>query len=294
MLPIRVPVIATAACIATLASFLASAAPASETVEGAASADPKLLQARQLCGLIETAATTHALPPEFLARLIWKESRFDVRAVSPKGAQGVAQFMPGTAKIRGLADPFDPEQAIPASAAYLAELRERFGNLGLAAAAYNSGEDRVERYIARRSGLPGETLEYVHSITFRPASWFREPGRELEPRPLDAKLTFHDACSQLPVVPTRAVLFEGAEWQPWGVQVAGNVNHGRAMRQFARMQARYGGLIGDRAPMVVRSRAGLGRKKVWSVRIGAGSRGEANRLCSRLKSAGAACAVFRN
>jgi len=52
----------------------------------------------------------------FFARLIWKESRFDIKAVSPAGAQGVAQFMPATAKRRGLADPFDPEQAIPASA----------------------------------------------------------------------------------------------------------------------------------------------------------------------------------
>jgi soluble lytic murein transglycosylase-like protein len=258
-------------------------------------ANPKIAEANRLCHLISDAAGAHGLPPEFLARLIWKESRFDVKAVSPKGAQGVAQFMPGTAKIRGLADPFDPEQAIPASAAYLAELRARFGNLGLAAAAYNSGENRVERYLARRSGLPGETLDYVHSITFRPASWFREDrARELEPRPLDAALPFHAACRRLPVVPTRAVLYAGGEWKPWGVQVAGNVSRGRAMRQYARVQARYGRIIGEREPMVVRARAGLGKKRLWSVRIGTGSRGEATRLCARLKAAGAPCLVRRN
>ncbi|HUF86538.1 MAG TPA: lytic transglycosylase domain-containing protein [Thermohalobaculum sp.] len=99
--------------------------------------------AERLCTLIERAAGRHGLPAPFLARLIWLESRFDARAVSPKGALGVAQFMPATAARRGLADPFDPDLAIPAAAAYLAELRAEFGNLGLAAAAYNSGESRV-------------------------------------------------------------------------------------------------------------------------------------------------------
>lgn len=251
-------------------------------------------EAALVCGLIEAEAEAHGLPPEFFARLIWKESRFDVKAVSPKGARGIAQFMPETAQRRGLADPFDPEQAIPASAAYLAELRSRFGNLGLAAAAYNSGEDRVEAWLGGRSGLPGETLEYVHSITFRPARWFRENGREVEHRSLDEKLTFAEACRRLPVMVTRAVLFDGAEWQPWGVQVAGNRRQSAALRQFARIQARYHWIIGEVEPMVVWGRAGLGRQRLWSVRIGASSRGAASRLCSRLRAAGGACLVRRN
>ena len=100
-----------------------------------------------------------------MARLIWKESLFDPGAVSPKGAQGIAQFMPGTAKLRGLDDPFDPPKALAASAAYLAELRQGFGNLGLAAAAYNAGEERVRKWLARQVGLPYETQDYVLSIT---------------------------------------------------------------------------------------------------------------------------------
>ena len=68
-------------------------------------------------------------------RLIWRESRFNPSAVSPKGAQGIAQFMPGTAGERGLLDPLNPVQALPKSAEFLAELRSQFGNLGLAAAA---------------------------------------------------------------------------------------------------------------------------------------------------------------
>ena len=257
-------------------------------------ADPKQLAAALLCTLITGAAEANGMPPEFLARLIWKESRFDVKAVSPKGAQGVAQFMPGTARRRGLADPFDPVQAIPASAAYLAELRARFGNLGLAAAAYNSGEDRVDNWLNGRGGLPGETLGYVHSITFRPAAWFREPGREVEPRPLDKTLPFAVACQQLPIVKTRSVLFEGAEWQPWGVQVAGNIRQSAALRQFSRLQARYRRIIGGVSPMVVRARSGLGSKRIWSVRIGANSRHAADRICRRLRIAGGACLVRRN
>ena len=102
----------------------------------------------RICHLIEVHADSHELPRDFFARLIWKESRFDPNAQSPVGAEGIAQFMPGTAKMRGLADPFDIEQAIPASATYLGELKRGFGNLGLAAAAYNAGESRVSRWLS--------------------------------------------------------------------------------------------------------------------------------------------------
>ena len=72
------------------------------------------------------------------------------RAVSAKGAQGIAQFMPQTADFRGLADPFDPIEALHNSASYLRDLRERFGNLGLAAAGYNAGPGRVSAWLAGR------------------------------------------------------------------------------------------------------------------------------------------------
>jgi len=268
--------------------------PADIGQEEAAATDPEIAEAARLCAMIEDAAGDYGLQPEFFARLIWKESRFDVRAVSPKGAQGVAQFMPGTAKLRGLADPFDPEQAIPASAAYLAELKLRFGNYGLAAAAYNSGEDRVEAWLGGQGGLPGETLAYVHSITFRPAAWFREQGREVEPRPLDAALGFTEACRQLPVLKTRAVFYEGAEWKPWGVEVAANLRYNATLSRFGRVQQRYGKILGAREPMLVRARAGLGRQRIWSARIGMDSRLEAYRLCAQLQRAGGACLVRRN
>src|ERR1043165_2461543 len=122
-----------------------------------------------LCRMIESAAGAHQLPVDFFTRLIWQESSFRPGVTSRAGAQGVAQFMPGTAQERKLADPFDPEQAIPKSAELLSELRARFGNLGLAAAAYNGGSARVENWLERRGGLPGETRSYVALITGRTA-----------------------------------------------------------------------------------------------------------------------------
>jgi soluble lytic murein transglycosylase-like protein len=87
---------------------------------------------------LEQAAAENALPLEFFARVIWQESRFNARALSSKGAKGIAHFMPGTAHWHGLRNPFNPIEALRHSAGYLRELRERFGNLGLAAAALPS------------------------------------------------------------------------------------------------------------------------------------------------------------
>src|SRR5690606_2397231 len=128
----------------------------------------------------------------------WKESLFDPAAVSPKGAEGIAQFMPGTARMRGLEDPFDIEQAIPASARYLAELQDQFGNLGLAAAAYNAGEARVRRWITSGGFLPLETENYVRHILGRPADDFIGARGNDDVPPLDVGKPFHEACMLLP------------------------------------------------------------------------------------------------
>jgi soluble lytic murein transglycosylase-like protein len=92
--------------------------------------------------VLENAAAAHDLPLDFFVRLIRQESNFDPNSVSHAGAQGIAQFMPGTARWRGLADPFEPLQVLHQSARWLRELREQFGNLGRAAAAYNAGPRR--------------------------------------------------------------------------------------------------------------------------------------------------------
>ncbi|RXT45710.1 lytic transglycosylase domain-containing protein [Bradyrhizobium betae] len=119
----------------------------------------------QFCHALRMAAEESGIPVPFFARLLWQESRFKSNEVSPAGAQGVAQFMPETAAEVGLDDPFDAMKALPASAKFLRKLRDDFGNLGLAAAAYNAGPGRIQKWLARESELPRETRDYVRIIT---------------------------------------------------------------------------------------------------------------------------------
>jgi hypothetical protein len=134
------------------------------------------LSVEDTCEVVADAAAEHKIPPALFARLIWQESRFRREAVSRAGAQGIAQFMPATAAERGLDDPFDPLQALPASAQFLRHLTDRFGNFGLAAAAYNGGPQRVSDWLAGRGDLPKETRDYVLRITGQHAEyWAKSP-----------------------------------------------------------------------------------------------------------------------
>lgn len=132
-----------------------------------------------MCVAMASAAFASELPVGFFARLIWQESKFGQWVVSHAGAKGVAQFMPKTAAWIGLADPFDPISALPASARFLQMLLDQFGNLGLAAAAYNGGPGRVMNWLAGRSGLPEETRNYVRIITGHQIEKWLEP-RQIE------------------------------------------------------------------------------------------------------------------
>jgi hypothetical protein len=132
-----------------------------------ATADP-MADRQFICRTIFDAAQYNGLPAGFLARLLWTESGFKSSATSPVGAIGVAQFMPQTAAERGLADPRDPFQAIYHAARLLAELQRQFGNLGLAAAAYNAGSIRLAKWLQGMSPLPLETRLYVMAVTGRP------------------------------------------------------------------------------------------------------------------------------
>jgi len=132
-------------------------------VETAAETPPSPTE--QFCRALKEAAEESGIPVPFFARLLWQESRFKSNEVSQAGAQGVAQFMPETAAEVGLDDPFDPIKALPASARFLRKLRDDFGNLGLAAAAYNAGPGRIQKWLARESDLPRETRDYVRIIT---------------------------------------------------------------------------------------------------------------------------------
>jgi hypothetical protein len=141
----------------------------------AAAVNEEPASANPICDAMKAAAEEHDIPIGFFARLLWQESRFRSKEVSSAGAQGIAQFMPQTAVEIGLKNPFDPLQAIPASARFLRKLHDQFGNLGLAAAAYNAGGGRIEKWLSRRSSLPRETRAYVKIITGHQAeAWTAE------------------------------------------------------------------------------------------------------------------------
>jgi soluble lytic murein transglycosylase-like protein len=142
---------------------------------------------QSLCAVVDQAAAANRLSAAFLTRVLWQESRFRRDALSPKGAQGVAQFMPPTALDRGLADPWEPEPAIAAAGRLLADLAARFGNIGLAAAAYNAGGARVERWLHGQADLPIETRRYVRLVTGRDAEdWALAPVRPATMAPAGA------------------------------------------------------------------------------------------------------------
>lgn len=127
-----------------------------------------------LCNALLTSAEDNDLPVAFFANLIWQESRLRDDAVSPKGALGIAQFMPKVAAKSGLENPLDPLQALPASARMLRSLRDEFRNLGFVAAAYNAGARRVMDWLERGRTLPRETRGYVLNITGHSAEEWRK------------------------------------------------------------------------------------------------------------------------
>jgi len=112
--------------------------------------------------IVAPIAARYNMDTEFILRVIEAESGGDPRAVSPKGAIGLMQLMPDTARALGVSDPFDPVQNIEGGVRYLSHLIQRFGDVRLALAAYNAGPGNVQRY----GGVPPfpETLRYLEKI----------------------------------------------------------------------------------------------------------------------------------
>jgi hypothetical protein len=258
-----------------------------------------------MCLMIESAAKASNLPLEFFARVIWQESRFRSDAIGPmtrrgQRAQGIAQFMPGTANERGLLDPFNPVQALPKSAEFLAELRDQFGNLGLAAAAYNAGPRRVQEWLTGTGAMPQETRSYVLAITGSTVEdWAKaqKGGRTPERIPTSN-------CRELMVLLKQAPnpFVAGLEQRItlsaaklWGVQLAAGFSRDKALAMYARAMKRLSAVIGDQDPSllssVMRSR---GTRAFYQVRIGADTRPAADDLCNRIRKAGGACFVLKN
>jgi soluble lytic murein transglycosylase-like protein len=150
--------------VAVSTAILSSLPARTETAPMSATAAPNPWQS-----FIDEAAVRFAIPASWIRAVMRVESRGDVKAVSPKGAIGLMQIMPDTyAELRtryGLGtDPADPHDNILAGAAYLREMRERFGSAGFIAA-YNAGPQRYEDYLATGRPLPDETQAYVAELT---------------------------------------------------------------------------------------------------------------------------------
>jgi hypothetical protein len=290
----------------------AAAEDAGEATRSSAALTPKAeppareSEAREaMCLMIESAARESNLPLEFFARVIWQESRFRPDAIGPMTrsghrAQGIAQFMPYTASERGLLDPLNPVQALPKSAEFLAELREQFGNLGLAAAAYNAGPRRVQEWLAGTGPMPQETRSYVLAITGSTVEDWKDAGKTgKQPQRMPTS-----SCRELmallrqapnPFVAGLEQRVTLAAARQWGVQLAAGFNRNKALAMYGRAVSRLSSVIGDRDPSILASRLrSRGSATFYQVRFGADTRAEADGLCGRIRKAGGACFVLRN
>jgi hypothetical protein len=278
-----------------------AAAPAQEKPAPAPSGEAT----ESICLLIESAAAANGLPVEFFARVIWRESHYNPNAVGPltrsgQRAQGIGQFMPGTAAERRLLDPFDPVEALPKSAEFLRDLRDQFGNLGLAAAAYNAGPQRVRGWLAGRRTLPRETRNYVTAVTGRGVDEWAALGAT----PREQKTPPAPPCNELNVIIKRAPNTFVAELErhvaegvarPWGVQLSAGFSRNKALAVYAAIERRYRTVLAGYDPMIIRARLlTRGTSAFYQVRAGAETRVDADKLCAGLRRAGGHCLVLRN
>jgi hypothetical protein len=270
--------------------------PDSTTNKGEASRQTQ----QSVCLLLESAARANGLPVEFFVRLIWRESRFRPTAVGPptrsgKHALGIAQFMPATAAERNLLDPLNPIEALPKAAEFLKDLRGQFGNLGLAAAAYNAGPGRVRAWMAGAASMPAQTRAYVEAVTGNSVDQWAA-GRDLGAK-AESGVSCETLMAKLKQPPTTflAALQQHVvmgEIQPWGAILGADRSRPEILDRYAALQRRFAAVLAGRDPILLeRGRGSLPR---YQVRVGAESRAAANDVCKRIHLAGGDCVVLRN
>lgn len=263
-------------------------------------AEPARPLVETICPLMEKEALSNGLPPAFFIRLIWRESRFRPNAVSHKGAQGIAQFMPVTAKERGLEDPFEPLSAISHSARLLSDLKQAFGNLGLAAAAYNAGAERVRGWLDGERSLPGETRAYVKFITGHDPEHWKDAGTVPAGLTSPTSAELQASCRQRSPTHIHAALPMKDQGKPdtpppWGVQLATDFSRGKVAGMFSVLRQRHSKLLAGAAPLYVPERnLSRGRRSMIALRVGAETREDALKLCQRLRADGGICTVQKN
>jgi hypothetical protein len=247
-----------------------------------------------LCDALGAAAVASELPVDFFTRLIWQESRFKPDAISRKGAQGIAQFMPSTARSSGLENPFNPLEAIAKSGQLLRDLRREFGNLGLAAAAYNAGSGRVHDWLGGRRPLPQETRTYVRVVTGRSVEeWAAGTQTNLVEMPSIEVVPCELPASALIPPNPEAPQAKPETIKPWGVEIVGGITPEKALARYHEWQPKYAAIVAGREPHVV-IRGIIGQAGAARVRVGEDTRAGADKLCAALRAAGAYCDVMRN
>ncbi len=202
--------------------------------------------------------------------------------------------MPGTAAERDLLDPMNPIEALPKAAEFLRDLRREFGNLGLAAAAYNAGPARVREWLAGSGSMPSQTRAYVRAITGATVdAWSK--GKEIRHREND--LTCEKAVALLESTPTRFIaaleqrVIAGV-LKPWGAILGASNSRARILSRYATLQQHHAAVLAERDPILLERRRGpLPR---YQVRVGADTRAAANALCKRIHRSGGDCVVLRN
>jgi hypothetical protein len=246
-----------------------------------------------LCDALGAAAAANELPVDFFTRLIWQESRFKPDAISRKGAQGIAQFMPATARASGLENPFNALDAITKSGQLLRDLRREFGNLGLAAAAYNAGSGRVHDWLSSHRQLPQETRAYVWIVTGHSVEeWTAGTQTKLVEMPsLEVVPCNLPAISVVP--PQREASRPKPAIKPWGVEIVGGTAPENALARYHEWLPKYAAIVADREPHVV-IRGVIGHAGAARVRVGEDTRAAAEKLCAALRAAGTYCDVLRN
>jgi hypothetical protein len=253
-----------------------------------------------VCLLLESAAHANGLPVEFFVRLIWRESRFRPTAIGPstrsgKHALGIAQFMPATAAERSLLDPFNPIEALPKAAEFLKDLRGQFGNLGLAAAAYNAGPGRVRAWMAGAASMPAQTRAYVEAVTGNSVDQWAA-GRDLDTK-AENGVSCETMMAKLKQPPTTFLaalqqhVVTGAI-QPWGAILGADKSRPEILDRYAALQRRFAAVLTGRDPILLER--GPGSLPRYQVRVGAESRAAANDVCKRIHLAGGDCVVLRN
>jgi len=199
-------------------------------------------------------------------------------------------------------------QALPKAAELLRRLAERFGNLGLAAAAYNAGPRRVSEWLSGSGYMPSETRAYVLAITGRTVEYWAKPPKEnvedakakqkkAPVTPVKKPANCETTLASLDQPPGRFA-FElnrrvaAAIGKPWGVELAAGFSRQRVLEHYARAMQRLAAVIGNQDPIVLHGVVHH-RASFYQARIGADTRREADVLCARIRRAGGACLVLR-